>query len=60
MAVFIPRIKGWSALTGFIAGEVVVLLMYLYTDANFFLFGLAGIVVSVIVAWLASLTSSGK
>ncbi len=60
MAVFIPRIKGWSALTGFIAGEVVVLLMYLYTDANFFLFGLAGIVVSVIVAWLASLASSGK
>ena len=58
MAVFIPRIKGWSALSGFIAGEVVVLLMYLYTDANFFLFGAAGIVVSVIVAWLASLASN--
>ena len=57
MAVFIPRIKGWSALTGFIAGEVVVLLMYLYTDANFFLFGATGIVVSVIVAWLASLAN---
>lgn len=55
MAVFIPRIKGWSALTGFIAGEVVVLLMYLFTDANFFLFGATGIVVSVIVAWLVSL-----
>ena len=57
MAVFIPRIKGWSALTGFIAGEVVVLLMYLFTDANFFLFGATGIVVSVIVAWLASLAN---
>ena len=54
MAVFLPRIKGWSALTGFIAGEVVVLLMYLYTDANFFLFGATGIVVSVTVAWFAS------
>jgi len=57
MAVFIPRIKGWSALTGFIAGEVVVLLMYLFTDANFFLFGATGIVVSVITAWAVSLFS---
>ena len=56
MAVFIPRIKGWSALTGFIAGEVVVLLMYLYTDANFFLFGATGIVVSVIVSLTLSLS----
>ena len=55
MAVFFPRIKGWSALTGFIAGEVVVLLMYLFTDANFFLFGATGIVVSVIVALAPSL-----
>ena len=60
MAVFIPRIKGWSALTGFIAGEVVVLLMYLFTDANFFLFGATGIVVSVITAWLLSLAGSKK
>ena len=54
MAVFIPRIKGWSALTGFVAGEVVVLLMYLFTDANFFLFGATGIVVSVLVALATS------
>ena len=54
MAVFMPRIKGWSALTGFIAGEVVVLLMYLFTDANFFLFGATGIVVSVLVALAVS------
>jgi len=58
MAIFIPRIKGWSALTGFIAGELVVLLMHLYTDVNFFLFGATGIVVSVLVAWLASFTPS--
>ena len=58
MAVFIPRIKGWSALAGFITGEVVVLMMYLFTDANFFLFGATGIVVSVITAWLFSLNNS--
>ncbi|MBQ6190691.1 MAG: sodium/solute symporter [Bacteroidaceae bacterium] len=54
MAVFFPRIKGRAALTGFIAGEIVVFLMYLYTDVNFFLFGATGIVISVIVAWLTS------
>ena len=50
MANFFPRIKGNAALTGFVAGELVVLLMYLYTDVNFFLFGATGIVVSVLVA----------
>lgn len=54
MAIFFPRIKGRAALTGFIAGELVVLLMFLYTDVNFFLFGATGIVVSVITAWLLS------
>ncbi|MBQ9525584.1 MAG: sodium/solute symporter [Bacteroidaceae bacterium] len=57
MAVFFPRIKGRAALTGFIIGELVVFLMYLYTDASFFLFGAIGIVVSVITAWLFSLKS---
>ena len=57
MAVFFPRIKGAAALTGFIAGELVVFLMYLYTDVNFFLFGATGIVVSVITALMLSLAS---
>ena len=52
MAVFFPRIKGGAALTGFIVGELVVFLMWLFTDANFFLFGATGIVVSVITAWI--------
>ena len=60
MAVFFPRIKGAAALTGFIAGELVVFLMYLYTDVNFFLFGATGIVVSVITAWLVSHAVSEK
>ena len=55
MAVFFPRIKGRAALTGFIIGELVVFLMYLYTDASFFLFGAIGIVVSVLVALAPSL-----
>ena len=57
MAVFFPHIKGGAALTGFIVGELVVFLMWLYTDANFFLFGATGIVVSVIVALILSLNS---
>ena len=60
MAVFFPRIKGRAALAGFIAGELVVFLMYLYTDVNFFLFGATGIVVSVITAWLVSHAVSEK
>ncbi len=56
MAVFCPRIWGGAALTGFIVGEVVVLLMYLFTDANFFLFGATGIVVSVLVSLTLSLS----
>ena len=56
MAVFCPRIRGGAALTGFIVGEVVVLLMYLFTDANFFLFGATGIVVSVLVSLTLSLS----
>lgn len=54
MAVFIPRIKGRAALTGFVTGEAAVFLMFLYTDVSFFLFGATGIVVSVLVAYLAS------
>ena len=57
MAVFFPRIKGRAALTGFIAGELVVFLMYLYTDVNFVLFGATGIVVSVLVALMLSQAS---
>ena len=60
MAVFFPRIKGRAALTCFIAGELVVFLMYLYTDVNFFLFGATGIVVSVLVAWMLSHAVSEK
>ena len=56
IAVFMKRVKGYAALAGFIAGEVVVFWMSECTDANFLLFGAAGIAVSVVVAWLLSFT----
>lgn len=60
IAVFMKRVKGNAALAGFVAGEAVVFWMSEYTDANFFLFGGIGIVVSVVVAWLLSLGSYFK
>ena len=55
MAVFMKRVKGYAALIGFIVGEAVVFWMSECTDANFFLFGATGMVVSIVVAWLLSL-----
>ena len=55
MAVFMKRVKGYAALTGFVAGEAVVFWMSECTDANFFLFGATGMVVSIVIAWLLSL-----
>lgn len=57
MAVFMPRVRGYAALVGFIVGEAVVFWMNWCTDANFFLFGATGMVVSVAVAWLLSMCS---
>ena len=60
IAVFMKRVKGYAALAGFVAGEVVVFCMSEYTDANFLLFGAIGMVVSIVVAWLLSLGSYFK
>ena len=63
IAVFMKRVKGYAALAGFVAGEVVVFMMSECTDANFLLFGATGMVVSIAVAWILSLGSylkSGK
>ena len=57
IAVFMKRVKGYAALTGFIVGEIVVFWMSEYTDANFLLFGAIGMVVSIVVAWMLSLGS---
>ena len=60
IAVFMKRVKGYAALAGFVAGEIVVFWMSEYTDANFLLFGAIGMVVSIVVAWLLSLGSYFK
>ena len=57
IAVFMKRVKGYAALAGFVAGEVVVFCMSEYTSANFLLFGAIGMAVSIVVAWLLSLGS---
>ena len=60
IAVFMKRVKGYAALTGFVVGEAVVIWMSEFTDANFFLFGATGMVVSIVVAWFLSLFSPSK
>ena len=60
LAVFLPRVKGGAALTGFITGEAVVMWMSCCTEASIFLFGATGVVVSVVVGWLLSLTGNKK
>lgn len=57
MGLFLPRINGRAALTGFVVGEAVVLLLNFTTDTSFMLFGLIGMVVSIFVGWLCSLGS---
>ena len=57
IAVFMKRVKGYAALTGFIVGEIVVFWMSENTDANFLLFGAIGMVVSIVVAWMLSIGS---
>jgi SSS family transporter len=60
IAVFMKRVKGYAALTGFIVGEAVVFWMSEYTDANFLLFGAIGMVTSIVVAWMLSIGSYFK
>ena len=60
IAVFMKRVKGYAALSGFVVGEAVVFWMSNNTDANFLLFGAIGMVVSIAVAWLLSLGSYFK
>ncbi len=54
VAVFMQRVKGYAAFTGFVAGEIVVFWMSYCTDASLFLFGATGIVVCVIISYIMS------
>ena len=64
MGLFMKRVNGTAALLGFITGEVVVIYLQFFTPADirpsFMLFGLIGMVVSILVGWLLSLGSRPK
>ncbi len=57
MGVFLPRIGGKAALAGFLLGTVAVFFLQFCTDTSLFLFGAAGMAVSVGTGWLFSLFS---
>lgn len=52
IGVFMKSIKGPAALAGFVSGTAFVFWLTYCTDASLFLYGAAGMVVSVVVAWL--------
>ena len=58
MAVFMPRINAREAMAGFIVGESVVFLVWLFTPLCFFLYGAIGLGVSIISAYILNLTYS--
>ena len=59
MGLFLKRINGIDALTGFLVGEIVVLYLQFFIPEevrpSFMLFGFIGMVVSILVGWLMSL-----
>ena len=59
IGVFMPRVGGKAALGGFVCGTVFVFWMKCFTDANLFLYGASGLVVSALVAWILSLLLKG-
>ena len=60
MGIFFPRIGARSALTGFIVGTVLLLYVQLQTNISFWLYGVIGIVVSVVVAITLSFFKSNE
>ena len=55
MGIFFPRIGSKAAIIGFVCGTATVLYMNFCTQANFLLFGLVSMFVSVVVALLLSI-----
>lgn len=54
MGIFFPRIGAKAAISGFIVSTILLMLVNSYTSISFLLFGFIGMIVSIIVAWLAS------
>ena len=55
MGIFIPRIKSYAAITGFIGGFIIVVITKMHTDIHLMLYGFIGMVSSVIIGLLASM-----
>ncbi|MFC2123397.1 cyclically-permuted mutarotase family protein [Bacteroidota bacterium] len=55
MGIFIPRIRGKSALIGFVGGFPSVLIMSLVTNIHFLIYGFTGILSTVIIGYIASM-----
>ncbi|MCD8302030.1 MAG: sodium/solute symporter [Prevotellaceae bacterium] len=60
MGIFLPRVSGRAALTGFVVGTLAVFWVHFCTSASLFLYGAVGIVVSVLTGWLLSLIPNRK
>ena len=54
MGIFVPRIGGKAALTGFVCGVAAVFATKYCTEASFLLYGFISMLVSVLTALLAS------
>ena len=54
MGIFVPRIGGKAALTGFVCGVTAVFVTKYCTEASFLLYGFISMLVSVLTALLAS------
>lgn len=54
IGIFFPRIDGKSALIGFVLSTILLLIISVYTDVSFLLFGFIGIVLSIVIALLST------
>ncbi|MBN2764925.1 MAG: sodium/solute symporter [Paludibacteraceae bacterium] len=54
MGIFFDRIDGHSALIGFISGTIILLIITIYTNVNFMLYGFIGIIIITAISLIFS------
>ena len=59
MAIFFPRINSTGAIAGFVLSFIILLIIRFYSSVSFLLYGFLGITISVMIAYMVSLFSSG-
>lgn len=55
MAIFFPRINSTGAITGYIVSFIVLMLIRVYSDVSFLLYGFLGITISVLTGYIVSM-----